>query len=389
MEPRITLVQFARMSAEIASGLPRADVLSKAGVAVSEWMAAQQAWLGKMADESASARLEITATYRSEFAERKRELAEEKRRTQNEPAGPRTGEGPSRAEPASASQSRATSSPATDAPRDEGAEAQRSALKPPEPPAAARQPVPPPFHRPVAPGHFSPPALIVPSEVAIRALDPPSVQSSFANAQPEELDAYDDLSEPTVDASSFTQGGRSMHGPESTVDSAASVERAALPFQAPLPGQPVRLEEPPRPTKTPEPPGARRGPQTAVVFGSPPARASTLPFANASNPDRPDAGRASGSHHAPPEPRSSQLPPVQSSVESFAALVAALCTAPPERANEVLARANVDPAAYARELHGWLVRFSRDWQLFGRYYQRVQSEMARLSQERGSGRQGP
>ena len=63
MAPTLRLEQFAELSARMAGGELRSDVLASAGVSLEHWDATQQFWIGKMADEAGKDRLALSKRY--------------------------------------------------------------------------------------------------------------------------------------------------------------------------------------------------------------------------------------------------------------------------------------------------------------------------------------
>src|SRR6478609_1644221 len=79
MEPAVELERFAALSAEIEAGAARDEV------SVEAWTGAQEAWLSRMAEETAAKRFDLTNRYNAAFVARRLALQDGKRRSGNKP----------------------------------------------------------------------------------------------------------------------------------------------------------------------------------------------------------------------------------------------------------------------------------------------------------------
>ena len=79
-ERRLTLEQFATLSAAMDSGVPHDKVLADAKVSPDAWEQSQAAWLERMAEQSSRGRLSLAERYAKLFAEAR--LALEKKRVE-------------------------------------------------------------------------------------------------------------------------------------------------------------------------------------------------------------------------------------------------------------------------------------------------------------------
>lgn len=72
---QVTIDRYAEIRAEMESGVLRDEALSRAGISIDEWTAAQRAWLESMGAEIERGRFELTHRYAQAFIERQRALS--------------------------------------------------------------------------------------------------------------------------------------------------------------------------------------------------------------------------------------------------------------------------------------------------------------------------
>ncbi len=80
--PVLAIERFATMSADIEAGGARDEVLAREGLSLAAWTRAQESWLGKMADEAARKRFELTNRYNAAFVAQRRSLDGSARRAE-------------------------------------------------------------------------------------------------------------------------------------------------------------------------------------------------------------------------------------------------------------------------------------------------------------------
>lgn len=76
VDARLTIDRYAEIRAEMESGALRDEALSRAGLSVDEWTAAQRQWLESMGAEIALGRFELTHRYTKAFLDRQRVITE-------------------------------------------------------------------------------------------------------------------------------------------------------------------------------------------------------------------------------------------------------------------------------------------------------------------------
>ena len=74
MEPAIDIERFAALSAELDAGAQRDELCAREGISTDDWTQVQEAWLSKLADDTARKRYVLTNRYNAAFVERRRAL---------------------------------------------------------------------------------------------------------------------------------------------------------------------------------------------------------------------------------------------------------------------------------------------------------------------------
>ena len=70
--PPLAIERFAAMSADIEAGAARDEVIARERISLAAWTRAQEWWLGKMADEVAQKRFDLTNRYNAAFVAQRR-----------------------------------------------------------------------------------------------------------------------------------------------------------------------------------------------------------------------------------------------------------------------------------------------------------------------------
>lgn len=383
--PPIDLERFATLSAELDAGAPRDELCAREGISVDQWVAAQEAWLARMADETARKRFTLTNRYNNAFVARRRAI------THGAPAppprrAPKAVEAPALADPIEPPEAPAPALPSFAIAKDPPVIAN---LDPPriEAPAIVAPPFVPPSPA-VVPEPRPPRAATMAIPVYVEPADAPlPFKKDAPPAPPPPKDPPrpppQDLGGTTVGAMSpfaevrsplpFQASGSAKASPsrpavvdlESTTATGSSPlkdARAALPFQSGAAASPPPKPPPPPPPppKPPAPPAAPRShppadpPGESTVYGVSPfaAGAAPLPF------------KSTGMGSSPAlQPRLT--------LEQFASLTAEIAVAP-HGAAQIRARYGFDEASHAAEAEAHNRRFSADKPLFERYLALVQ-----------------
>ncbi|APR87050.1 Hypothetical protein A7982_12399 [Minicystis rosea] len=422
MEPAIDLERFAALNAELDAGTPRDELCAREGIAVEAWVAAQETWLARLADDTARKRFVLTNQYNSVFVARRRAITHggppKRSRAVQKPvtppsviASPAVVPAPLPLAPppiASPSIAAAPEAPLPIAPSYDAPSFAKAVD--PVPPLVAPaflgvdpDPVPPIV--PAAPeivGKKSRPAT-----VAMPAITDVSAALPFKPgppAPPPPAPPPPEPREPRVDLGGTTVGAMSPFAASSM----------ALPFQqqgAPKakPAEAAPAASPEKPEAAPRPPVDLGGTVAAVM--SPFASPSTLPFqGGGSAPARPAGpqasgglpfqatpakpAEASGSPAAKPSGSASgkaapSIPPIAGAsgqgprltLEQFASLSAEIAVAP-QSAAQIRARYGFDEAGHRAESEAHNARFNSDKALYNRYLELFQSYRAYVSRSR-------
>ncbi len=443
MEPALDLERFAALSAELESGASKDALCAREGISVEALGAAQELWLGKMAEEAARKRFDLTNRYNAAFVAKRRALD----------GGKRGGRSAARAQ-AQGDAGKAARPPLAAPPPMAGAAPPPMAGMPSfvgAPPLVAAPPIvaapmivaaPPIVAAPIA----APPPIVA---APIIAAPPPIVAAPpafAATALPPEEYGHATAEGPSpfsrsADPLPFKPGAALLDARPSGPKIVAKAEftgtldgevispfakGAALPFGAnaakespppakkrPAPAETVALpvftdemiaggQDPGSATigPTPSPLRAKKNPLpfTPSADAPPPsttapastARAGGLPFKAGAQPPSANAPPSStnappGSMRAPPSTAtpSSADPAARASrftVEQFASLSAEIAVNPAAVA-QVRARYGLDEASHRAEAEAWNRRFSADKELFARYGALFQSYRDWLSKQ--------
>lgn len=322
MEPAIDIERFAALSAEIDAGAQREELCAREGITVDAWTQTQEAWLSKMADETAQKRFALTNRYNVAFVERRRALTHGDRR------------GPSkRARPT-------------------------AAAAPSVPPAAAPAPIAPPpiqvpsYEREMPPPMAAPPIAAPPMQTPSYGLADPAIPPPPPIASPPPMvaaSATETAPIPPVPVPPPVAGPppKAKKGATMAMPAFTDVAGAPLPFKAaplgPPPGPPPPQASEPPPPRTPNDgsgtvtgtsPYASSKPATPFK-GPSPSRIGDSTVAGAISPFAAGAPLPFQPSGAPPAPApvtsgpKSVMPPAPAAVTPPAVVTPPAAVAPP------------------------------------------------------------
>jgi hypothetical protein len=355
--PILDLERFAALSADIEAGAARDEVIAREGLSVEAWTRAQASWLGKMADEAARKRFDLTNRYNAAFVAQRRSLEGGRR------GGKKKG-------PIAAAEKVAPAPPLIAAP--------------PPMVAAPSFVAPAPFVA-ASPSFVSAPPLVsAPPPVAAKPTDlggtvAAEVISPFAAGAPLPFKVG------RAAIADAPPKPPARHVDRGTMTFASPIAKDAIPFAAgaalpptapmsPLPAQPkVNMDlggTVPADVLSPIELGAKLPFREVSGSGSrpPPSPAAglkNLPFRSAA--PAPTASAAPPAPAAPATPRATRF-----TLEQFASLSAEIAVAPSAVAH-VRGRYGLDEASHRAEAEEWGRRFAVDKELFARYGSLFQS----------------
>lgn len=383
-EPILAIERFAALSADIEAGAARDEVIAREGLSVEAWTRAQESWLGKMAEEAARKRFELTNRYNTAFVAQRRSHDGSGRRASKKKQGARAGVA-----------NVAPAPPPVAAPPSFVAPAPPSSAAPPSfvaPPPSFVAPPPrafaPPFVAAPAPVVAPPapvaaPAFVAPASIAIStppvAVAPAPQNLGVTTAAQSRSPFASDGGLPFVKSASFEPiepprssalppatpferpsaqpAPSAKFDPNAVMDLSGTVSaemvspidiNALLPFRGTSGARP--------PPSAPPPPGAS--------LQNLPFRAAT-PAAKA-----PAAPTAPSAPAAPAAPVASRA--VRFTLEQFTSLSAEIAVKPSAVA-QVRGRYGLDEASHRAEAEEWGRRFAADKELFARYSALFQS----------------
>lgn len=409
MEPPLDLERFATLSAELHGGTQRDELCAREGISLAEWNASQEAWLSRLADETAVKRFVLTNRYNTAFVARRRALAHGPRFPSHKPVAARTPEPPvPRAPP-----------PADIAPPPPVVVSLPAlAPEPPvyrEPPPAYRAAEPPVYREPEPPAHraVKAPTMAMPAFTEPVGAPLPFVPASGAASMTESAT----LSGPSPLAQARevlpfkpAAPGEPSRSPEIAARTADPNDSGTVtgvsPFASaapPLPFHPVAppaavAPAPPRvvkPAAAPSPPVdgsstvygaispfAAQGPalpfQGVAAPAPAPAQAATprssvgLPFQRSAGAPTPAAPVAPAAPAGGPSGPSGPGAAPRLTLEQFASLTAEIAVNP-RGAAQIRARYGFDEAAHRAEAEAHNRRFTADKALYARYMELFQA----------------
>jgi hypothetical protein len=408
MEPPLDLERFATLSAELNAGTQRDELCAREGISLADWNASQEAWLARLADETAGKRFVLTNRYNNAFVARRRALTHGPRFPAHKPAAARkvdpVAPPPVEVAPPPVVVVSLPALAAEPPPIYRQPEAPPPVYRAPEPPPTVyREPEPPAPHRAPKAATMALPAFTEPMTATLpfapalpgAKTEGPSVAQSmlaksrmalpFKPAGPAEPSAAPPVAPAPAHAVDLTES--------STITGASPFAPSApvLPFQpAPAASAPA-----PAPAKRPSsPPPALDGGATIYNAVSPFASpAAALPFATAAAPPRPAPPHAGGGlpfHQAAaaapppvaPAPAAAPVAPAapppsapgatKLTLEQFASLTAEIAVSP-RAAAQIRARYGFDEAAHRAEAEEHNRRFNADPALLARYMELFQA----------------
>ena len=403
--PILALERFAALSADIEAGGARDEVIAREGLSASAWTRAQESWLGKMAEEAARKRFDLTNRYNTAFVAQRRSHDGGGRRTSKKRKGARgdvVNVAPA-SPPLVSSPPPLASAPAFVAPAAAPFVAPAPSFVAPPPRVSA-----PPFVAAPAPvASSSPSTVAVPAYVEPPAAAPlpqrlgetsAARRSPFAgdaalpfvkSALPFEA-AEKSRSSALPPATPFERPSAhpapaAKFDPNAVMDLSGTVSaemlspveiNASLPFR----GAGASARPPP---PAPPPPGAslqnlpfRAAASAAKAPAAPAAPAAHGASAVHAAPAAPAAHGASATHTAPAAHGAPAAPAaaraVRFTLEQFTSLSAEIAIAPASVA-QVRGRYGLDEASHRAEAEEWGRRFAADKELFARYSALFQS----------------
>lgn len=393
--PILALERFAALSADIEAGSARDEVIAREGLSIEAWTRAQESWLGKMAEEAARKRFELTNRYNTAFVAQRRSH-DGGRRTSNKK---RKGARGDVVNVAPASPPLVSSPPLASAPAFVAPAAAPSFVAPAAAPSFVA-PVPAPSFVAPPPRVSAPPFVAAPAPVASSSPStvgvPAYVEPPAAAPQSQRLGETaavrrspfaGDAALPFVKSGLPFEAGEkprssalppatpferpSVHpapaakfDPNAVMDLSGTVSaemlspvelNASLPFR----GAGASARPPP---PAPPPPGAS--------LQNLPFRAAASATNAPAAPAAPAAHVPSATHAQPAAPAASRA--VRFTLEQFTSLSAEIAIAPSSVA-QVRGRYGLDEASHRAEAEEWGRRFAADKELFARYSALFQS----------------
>ncbi len=404
--PILALERFAALSADIESGAPRDEVIGREGLSIEAWTRAQESWLGKMADEAARKRFDLTNRYNSAFVAQRR-AAGGFRRAGTKKKAPRPGiHTAADAPPASVAPPPSFVAAPAFAPQMPSFMVAPAPVAPPpslvaEPPSVA---APPSFV--AAPASFALPAAVAPrAPVAIHsapaiAAPPPTnlagtvaaeLISPFASAAPlpfkQGRAVLADAPPPTARS---VRSGATLAGVESPFAQQATPFKKSEELRTTGPTTPLALIKPiARPAfdpnavmdlsgtvvadMKPADPGGKLpfratpdSPPRPPPPGPPPPPGRGLPFRSPSSTTTPAVTAPAVAALTTPAASAAAPRATRFTLEQFASLSAEIAVTPSAVA-QVRGRYGLDEASHRAEAEEWSRRFNADKELFTHY----------------------
>jgi hypothetical protein len=407
--PILALERFAALSADIESGAARDEVIAREGLSVEAWTRAQESWLGRMADEAARKRFDLTNRYNSAFVAQRRAEGGFRRAANKKKAPPRPGiHAPADAPPASvAAPPSFVAAPAFAPQMPSFMVAPAPAAPPPpvvaEPAAFVAAPSyvapPPSFAMPAVVAPPSPvmihgaPAVAAPPPTNLAGTVAAEMISPFASGAPLPFkQGRAVLADAAPAAPRSVRSGATLAGVDSPFAQQATPFKKSEELRTTGPTTPLALIKPiARPAfdpnavmdlsgtvvadlREPAEPGGKLpfratpdSPPRPPPPGPPPPPGRGLPFRSPSSTTTP-AVAAPAVAAAAPAPAASPAAPraTRFTLEQFASLSAEIAVTPSAVA-QVRGRYGLDEASHRAEAEEWGRRFSADKDLFTRY----------------------